>query len=41
VVTRVQAALDDARRAWREHADREVLRSALLRLLELLEEVTQ
>src|SRR5258708_4284027 len=40
VVARVQGALDDARRAWRERADREALRSALLRLLELLEEVT-
>jgi len=40
LVTRVQVALDDARRGWRERADREALRSALLRILELLWEVT-
>jgi hypothetical protein len=37
MATRVQVALDDARRGWRDRADREALRSALFRMLELLE----
>jgi hypothetical protein len=39
MVARVQAALDDAGRVWRDCRDRVGLRSALLRALELLEEV--
>ncbi len=41
VVARVKAALDDAGRAWRDRADQEALRSALLTILELLGEVTR